>query len=121
MQTILRSKLYGACLTIALMVALGAIGLAHRVVTPDSAARYAFVLAGGDLSGLCGDAHEDGRADRGDCPACHIVKAFDLPVQLPALADDAPHLLAIAIVAPDSRVAWRVRDPAHGMRAPPVA
>ncbi|MCC7320788.1 MAG: hypothetical protein IT542_07405 [Rubellimicrobium sp.] len=121
MQAAFRHGLFRICLTIALMVSLAAIGLAHRVPTASSLAADALVLAGVDLSALCADPHEGGQAARGDCPACHIVKAFDLPPQVAA-----PRALSFGVVVAvafpgESRAIRRVLDPALGAQAPPPA
>lgn len=121
MRTTLRHRLSGFCLTLILMVALGLVGLAHRVPGPGAVARDAFLLAGGDLSTLCGSTHDDGQAARMDCPACQLVKAFDLP-RLTSLHREAGLRRQAAAIAPRAEpVVWRAPDPAHRLRAPPVA
>jgi hypothetical protein len=108
-------------LVAALAVALVATGFAHRVASPDDASLQAFLLAGGDLGDLCADADGDGVPDHGDCPACHIVAAVDLPSTTLGLRD-ADLVFVAAVVAPrESRAVRVVLDPARGMRAPPLA
>jgi hypothetical protein len=121
MRTALRHKLFGFCLTIMLMVALGSVGLAHRVSGSAAVARDAFVLAGGDLTEFCGGANDDGQAARTDCPACHLVKAFDLPRLTFPYQEADLRWQAVAIVTQADPVVWHAPDPAHRLRAPPVA
>ncbi|WP_413874773.1 hypothetical protein [Albidovulum sp.] len=120
MPTVLRDKFCGFCLTVVLMVALGAVGLAHRVSGPAAVARDAFVLAGGDLAALCGSAHDDGQALRADCPACHLVKAFDLPRLASPCREAGLRLVAVVIPPREHPGPWRAPDPAHRLRAPPA-
>ena len=104
-----------------LAFALVATGLAHRLPSPDGAALQAFVLAGGDLAGLCTDAEGTGATAKGDCPACRIAAAANLPAAAP-LPHDADLILLATITAPrESRAVRPVLDPAHGLRAPPSA
>lgn len=122
MQGLLRNKIHGFVLAIALAVALGAIGFAHRgFAAGDSLLRDAFVLAGGDLSALCGEAHAGNETAPSDCPACHVAKAFDLPPQGPGPWRAEPRLLATDTHAAVSPARARVLDPTHPLRAPPFA
>lgn len=106
-------------LTLALLFALAGIGFAHRAPQPDDAGKLAFLMAGGTLADVC-DAGDDAGMAGGDCPACHlpavvIVPAVDLPVLVAELA------FVAKVVAPrQSRAARVVRDPGHGLRAPPL-
>ncbi len=105
----------------ALAVALVATGFANRVPATGDDAVLAYVLAGGTLSDICGDADGDGLPDHGDCPACHIVGAAALPSADLGLRD-ADLIFVAAIVAPrESRAVRAVLDPARGLRAPPLA
>jgi len=104
-----------------LAFALVATGLAHRLPAHDGAALQAFVLAGGDLSDLCTDAEGTEETAQDDCPACRIAAAVGLPQATP-LSHDAGLILLATVTAPRaSRVARPVLDPAHGLRAPPLA
>lgn len=106
-------------LTLALMPALVGMGFAHRVPQPDDAAKLAFLMAGGTLADVCHDGGDDGMAG-GECPACHLpavvmVPALDVPVLVAELA------FVAKVVAPrENRAARLVRDPGHGLRAPPL-
>ena len=105
-----------ACLTLALV----ATGFAHRAPSSEDAAMQAYVLAGGAVTDLCGDADGDGMPDHGSCPACQITASADLPPP-PALIRDAGLMLLAEITAPRaSTLAARVHDPAHSSRAPPL-
>jgi hypothetical protein len=106
-------------LTLALLFALAGIGFAHRAPQPDDAGKLAFLMAGGTLADVCDEGDDAGMAG-GDCPACHLpavvmVPAVDLPVLVAELA------FVAKVVAPrESRAARVVRDPGHGLRAPPL-
>lgn len=105
----------------ALTVALVATGFAHRVPAMDDVALQGYVLAGGDLGDLCGDADGDGMPDHGKCPACQIVGSADLPPVSPSI-QDADLIVVATITAPrENRAVRGVLDPARGMRAPPLA
>lgn len=106
-------------LTLALLFALVNIGFAHRVPHPEDAAKQMFLLAGGTLADVCQDGGDSGKAG-GDCPACHLpavimVPALAMPIRTAELA------FVAKVVAPRaSRAARVVRDPGHGLRAPPL-
>ncbi len=106
-------------LTLALLFALAGIGFAHRAPQPDDAGKLAFLMAGGTLADVCDEGGDAGMAG-GECPACHLpavvmVPTVDLPVLVAELA------FVAKVVAPrESRAARVVRDPGHGLRAPPL-
>lgn len=100
---------------------LAATGFAHRIPSTDDSAQQSFVLAGGALSDLCAGGVDHGPPAHGDCPACQIVGAVDLPPVMFGLRD-ADLAFVAAVVAPrESRAVRSVLDPARGMRAPPLA
>lgn len=111
----------GAGLIALLTVALVATAFAHRIPNSSDIAIDAYVLAGGDISDICGDPGSDGKATHRDCPACHIIG--------PAMLPDAPqsiirvdYIYVATVIAPrESRAVRSVLDPARGMRAPPLA
>ena len=103
-----------------LTLAFVATGFAHRMPSADDLAQQSYVLAGGDLSGLCGDADGDGLPDHIDCPACHLTGNAPPPAAPPALQDAAPRLLATVTAPRESHALRMVRDPARGLRAPPL-
>ncbi|MCB6178979.1 hypothetical protein LHP98_12680 [Rhodobacter sp. Har01] len=114
-------SLHRLLMLVALTVALAATGFAHRMPTPDQAALDAFLLAGGELSDLCGDADGDGLPDHPGCQACQIAGAADLPAPLTS-ARKADLVFVAEVVAPrESRAVRAVLDPARGLRAPPLA
>ncbi|KJZ19624.1 hypothetical protein [Loktanella sp. S4079] len=63
-------------ITLALLVALGGVGLA-KPQQPISADAIAYLMAGGSWEDLCGNT--DGPDLHGHCPACHLVAAAVLP------------------------------------------
>ncbi len=106
-------------LTLALLFALVNVGFAHRVPQPEDAAKQAFLMAGGSLADVCHDGGDDGKAG-GECPACHLPSVVMVPaVHMPVLT--AELAFVAKMVAPrECRAARVVRDPGHGLRAPPV-
>jgi cytochrome c5 len=116
-----RLSLARPLLALALTIALVALGMGHRYADPaQSAALEAYALAGGDISGLCGGA--DGKAMAGGhCPVCHVAGAMMLPD--PALPVQAAVFGRYAEVTlpPQAAVRAVARDPANGLRAPPLA
>ena len=121
MQKILVHTLQRLILVATVTVALLATGFAHRVPLANDTALRAFVLAGGDLADICADTDGDGHPDRGDCPACHIVTAADLPAADLTIHDANLAYVAKVVAPRESRAVRSVLDPALGMRAPPLA
>lgn len=70
-RTLLGSRRVG--LVALLTVALVTTAFAHRFPSASDLVIEAYVLAGGDISDICGDLGPDGKATHQDCPACHIV------------------------------------------------
>ncbi len=114
-------SLHRLMLLAAITFALVATGFSHRIPSPDDLALQVFAMSGGDLSDICADTDGDGNPDHGDCPACHIAGSADLPTAVSGV-HDANLAFETAIVAPrESRAVRAVLNPAHGMRAPPLA
>ena len=106
---------------VALTVALAATAFAHRMPNAVDAALEAYVLAGGSLADLCGDADGDGLPDHPDCPVCHLT-ATAPPTGGGLVVQDAGLILIARIEAPrENRAVRAVLDPARGLRAPPLA
>lgn len=111
----------GVGLIALLTVALVATGFAHRIPNASDIAIEAYVLAGGDISDICGDLGSDGKTTHRDCPACHIVGSAMLP-DAPQSVADVNYVYVATVVAPqESRAIRTVLDPARGMRARPLA
>lgn len=121
MMRLVRTGSIGLALLSVLVAALMFPGAAHRVPTADGIALDAFVLAGGDLAGLCDEAGGSGSGGQSDCPACHVAGTAEVPA--PGLVPRKAELLVkAAVTAPrESRAQRPVRDPGHAMRAPPLA
>lgn len=119
MSQLHRLRIFGIVLTAIVAIALVALGFGHRLPTASDAAVDAFMLAGGDLSDLCGDGTQ-GSAHR-DCPACHITSASLLPDPAETVRDAELRLLVEVIAPRQSRIVHAVRDPVRGMGAPPLA
>ena len=105
-------------LVLALGTALAAAGPAHRGMDPaDDGGLAAYLAAGGSLSDICGDVDGHGAVD---CPACHLVKAMDLP---PVVATAKPFGVALPLTVADRGLGlppvspFALRPPG---RAPPV-
>ena len=111
----------GVGLIALLTVALVASAFAHRIPSVSDTAVQAYVLAGGNLLDICGDLGSDGKATHRDCPACHIIGAAMLP-DAPQSLIRVDYIYVATVIAPrESRAVRSVLDPAHGMRAPPLA
>lgn len=115
----------GAGLIALLTVALVATAFAHRIPSASDMASdmaiEAYVVAGGDISDICGDPGSDGKATHRDCPACQIVGSAMLP-DAPQTIIHVDYIHVATVVAPrESRAVRSVLDPARGMRAPPLA
>ena len=121
MIDLLRTRVIGLARVAMLVAALLAPAPVHHLPAADSAALDAFVLAGGDLADICTPADGDGMADQTGCLACHVVGTAEVPMphQMPRTAG----LLVLAkVTAPkESRARRQVLDPAHALRAPPLA
>lgn len=115
-----RLSLARPLLALALTIALVALGMGHRYADPaQSAALEAYAMAGGDLADLCGGA--DGTTMAGShCPVCHVAGAMLLPDPvLPVQAAVFGRYAEIAVTQ-QAAVHPKARDPANGLRAPPV-
>lgn len=115
-----RLSLARPLLALALTIALVALGMGHRYADPaQSAALEAYAMAGGDLADLCGGA--DGKAMAGGhCPVCHVAGTMLLPDPvLPVQAAVFGRYAEIAVTQ-QAAVHPKARDPANGLRAPPV-
>lgn len=113
--------LHRALLLVALTVALVATGFAHKM--PSAADQsLALALANGlTLDDLCGKG-DGGEQHRGpDCLACQIAAGADLPPVSGDLQKLELVFLAEVTAPRESRAVARILDPAHGMRAPPLA
>ncbi|WP_417249478.1 hypothetical protein [Celeribacter sp.] len=104
-----------------LTVALVATAFAHRLSNPSDPVFEAYVIAGGDISDLCGGSGSGGQTTHSDCQACHIIGSVLLPDHLPSRVE-ADYIFVATVIAPQERRAIRaVLDPARGVRAPPLA
>lgn len=120
MKALGQLRLIGIALTLILAVATAALGFAHKPPSATDQALTAYVLAGGDLSDLCADLDGDGWPDHG-CPACHLTGSALLPDSVEAARSAELRFVAQVISPRESRAARTVRDPARGLRAPPLA
>ena len=111
------SRLAALCL---LTLALVTTGFAHRAPSEqDNALQSAWAMAGGNWSGICGEATGDGQRTHVKCPACQITVGADLPPAPAGVQKAAPRLLAMLAVPVSATPVRPVLDPAHGSRAPP--
>ncbi|MFV0333928.1 MAG: hypothetical protein ACK5JR_07655 [Tropicimonas sp.] len=117
----IRGHIQGTGLIALLALALVATAFAHRLPNATGLGIEAYVLAGGDISAICGGGGNDGEAGSRMCPACHVIGSAMLP-DTPESLVEANHTFVATVVAPrESRAIRAVRDPARGMRAPPLA
>lgn len=111
----------GVGLIALLTVALVAAAFSHRLPRASDIAIESYVLAGGDISDICGDMGPDGKVSHQDCPACRIVGSAILP-DAPLSIAEVNFVFVATVVAPrESRAIRTVLDPARGTRAPPLA
>ena len=102
-----------------LTLALAATGFGHRLPTAQQAQLEIIAQMGG-LAEICADLNGDGiPAD--ECPVCHLTGGAALPPTLPAAKPADLVLLAVVLAPRESRAIRAVLDPAHGLRAPPLA
>lgn len=119
-QGILRD-IRGAGLIVLLALALVATAFAHHLPGSSDLSIETYVLAGGDISDLCEDDGAGGKSSHRNCPACHIIGSALLG-DMPQALLEADYIFVSTVVAPrESRAIRVVRDPAHGMGAPPLA
>jgi len=113
-------RLHRSLILVVLAVALVATGFAHRAPSQTENAVAAMLLAGGSLADLCGDRDPDGAPGHGDCLACQITAAADLP-PTSGVAHDLGLVLLAKVAAPRAdRAIPRRLDPAHGPQGPPT-
>lgn len=117
------SRLKGLAVVLLLACSMLATGFAHRVPAVAQAAFQAYVLAGGVAADLCiartgagGDRHAPD-----PCPVCHLMGSAVLPDATPGIRDADLTFLAHMVLPCESRALRMVRDPARGLRAPPLA
>lgn len=105
-----------------LALTLAATGFAHRPPSAqDTVLGSAWVMSGGNWSGICGEPGSDGQRSHVDCPACQLVGAAGLPPAPAEVRRDMPRLLALPAPPAAEAPPRPVLDPAHGSRAPPRA
>lgn len=99
-----------------------AVAFAHRAPSRDQLARDAFVLAGGDLSSVCGSGDIGDQAGHGqDCAACQLGASMLMPEPC-ANPVSVNFVFEAKIIAPRAaRARNRPLNPANRMRAPPLA
>ena len=120
MIRLLRHRPFGLLLIAVLALAGIAGAFAHRASPEETVRIQTYVLAGGSMADLCSDMVDPG-AMPPDCPICHLLAAAVLPPP-PGAAGPAGLVLPGATTAPRESLALRhVRDPARGVRGPPVA
>jgi hypothetical protein len=110
-------------LVLVTLIAVSVIGLSSApIATPrDQTSMQAFVLAGGDLSQLCANTDDSDHADHQDCPACRLAITEAIATAVPDLVDLGLSPAPRIPVSAEGRVTFRVRDPALGVRGPPLA
>lgn len=118
-QTVIR--LHKGLVLLLLVIALVAVGFAHRAPSQTENAVTSLLLAGGSLADLCGDGDPGGAPHHGECLACQITAGADLP---PASGTPVALFLAKLANVPVPRLHLVVpasTDPAHRPQGPPVA
>ena len=116
-------RLKGLAVVLLLACSLLATGFAHRVPGVAQAAFQAYVLAGGGAADLCiaGTGTGGDRHGHDQCPVCHLTGSAVLPDATPGIRDADLTFLAHVVQPCESRALRMVRDPARGLRAPPLA
>lgn len=116
------TKLSELVIVTSLIVAMTAIGFAHRVSAQTlDADLEAFLLSGGTLSGLCGDLEDPKNAGADECSACRLIAAMAVPDNfVHPIEARLPHTLKLMRLA-QLRHHAVPRDPGQQTRAPPQA
>lgn len=120
MRHLIRPSLTGVLLTLSLALALAMTGFGHRLPVSQDTGLASYVLAGGDLADLCGTA-KDGRTVSRGCDICHLAGSATLPPAEAGLRDADLRVVAVMVLPQMQRTTRSPRDPAHGLRAPPLA
>ncbi|MFT3689097.1 hypothetical protein [Paenirhodobacter sp.] len=104
--------------TVVLLAGLAAMGFAHRAPSVAEARLAAAELEGVSAADLCGDLSQPYHHD---CPACHLSGPVPVPGAAGAVWHAPLRLLAVLRFAGENETVRPVRDPARGLRAPPLA
>lgn len=120
-----RLRPMGILLVLVLAVSTALLGLAHRTPSISDEVSAALELAGLDGGSICGSGDAgDGSGPRmksDGCPVCRLVATASLPDLLLPLATMGFTRVAVIPMPGESRAVERVRDPALGLRGPPLA
>lgn len=123
MVFLIRSRIAGLFLTIALLVALAATAFGHRMFesTAQQQIRAAAAAFGIDGTAICGKDDLPAARDGGACDACRLIGSVDLPAPV-AMPRQAGLVVArVALPGGAMAPAAAVGDPARPVRAPPLA
>lgn len=121
MEKGIRNILCRAGLIALLSLALISTAFGHRVPSTSDVVLEVYVLSGASMNDLCGDIDSTSGHAYSDCQACHISGTADLPGE-PLSVSAANYVYVATVVAPqESRAVRAVLDPAHALRAPPLA
>jgi hypothetical protein len=116
-----RTFLTGLALVLLLFATAMASGAGYRMLSADSLALEAFVLAGGTLADICDETGGDHGDGQSGCLACPTVGTADVRAPSP-VPRTAGLIVTAAVAAPqESRALRPAFDFAHAMRAPPLA
>lgn len=116
-----RKRYSGLAFLVAITIAFVVSGFAPSVPLVVDEALSAYVLAGGDLSDLCQDSDGDGLPNHEDCLTCHLVGNDALQSSKQQLVNIDIAFVAKVVAPRESKATRAVLDPAHSMRAPPLA
>lgn len=107
-----------ALVVLAVTLALSGLSFAHRAPSVADRLLVAYALVAADAGDLC----ETGGPDkaRGDCPACRLGGTTLLPTPVTPAQPFACQVQRKPALAETAAPRPRVRDPAHGLRAPPA-
>lgn len=119
MSRVIGSALFSIILSMTLALAAAAMGAMHGAQTVRDTEMQAFIAVGGQLSDICGDMGH-GHPSAGDCVFCLSPAGGALPDVAPA-AMIVPRVHSASFTADaENCTVRRVRDPALGLRGPPV-